>query len=136
LIKGPFFKIHSVSLFKSGRSWRLILFLIHCLGNFSLMAQTAASPSSTPVKSLVKKTVEIKKGLKGSLDESGMKDPSLMELHLQFGGGLRSYLDQSLNDPNAAGHTYRLNSPVTTLSISSAPFVVPGGTQGIIQAVP
>ncbi len=100
------------------------------------MAQTAASPSSTPVKSPPKKPAETKKELKETSDDSGMKDPSLKELHLQFVSGIRTYLDQSLNDPNAAGYGYRLNSPVTNLGVSSKPVVIPGGTQGIIQAVP
>jgi hypothetical protein len=98
------------------------------------MAQTVASPSS--VKSLPKKTAETKKESKETSDYSGMKDPSLKELHLQFVAGIRTYLDQSLNDPNAAGYAYRLNSPVTNLSFSSKPVVIPGGTQGIIQAIP
>ncbi len=82
-----------------------------------------------------KKPAETKKELKETSDDSGMKDPSLKELHLTE-LGIRTYLDQSLNDPNAAGYGYRLNSPVTNLGVSSKPVVIPGGTQGIIQAVP
>jgi hypothetical protein len=106
--------------------------LILSLGNSVLTAQTVASPSSSSVKFLPKKPVETKKE---TSDYSGMKDPSLKELHLQFFAGIRTYLDQSLNDPNAAGYAYHLNFPVTNLSFSGKPVIIPGGTQGIIQAI-